>query len=171
MKLSSNYDLISATPNPGGHASLWISDVLAQEAATAIDVGTGPTTPNSEGTPQAGNIVPGMVVSLNSAGYWDLATSPDLTATFPQPIGFVHGGDDDFDGAYLGKLVVLYGFAEFKTDQINGSTFVPGQVLVANAGKIEVKASFSGGQQVIGYVGNQGFVNGVLHVIFVPSTR
>ena len=134
MKLNSNYDLISATPNPGGHAALWIADMLAQEAATAIDNGTGVTTPDAQGTPQAGTIVPGMAVALNSSGYWELATSPTLgTPSLPIMIGFVHGGDDDYDGAYVGKPVVLYGYAEFLTDQFTGASFPPGTPLTVTA--------------------------------------
>lgn len=167
MKLNSNYDLISQTPNAGGIASLWISDVLAQEAATAIDAGTGVTTPDAQGTPQPGTIVPGMIVTLNANGYWDLATSPNLSApALPIPMGFVHGGDDDFDGAYLGKLVVLAGLAELLTDQFNGVSFPAGTPLVANAGRFEAKVSAASGLQVVGYVGSRGLSNGILHVMF-----
>lgn len=167
MKLSSNYDLISAQPNPGGFAALWISDVLAQEAATAIDTGIGVTTPDVNGSPQPGTIVPGSIVTLNSSGYWSAATSPDLSVpSLPIPIGFVHGGDDDFDGAFLGKLVVIAGLAEFLTDQFNGVSFTPGGPLVANAGKIEAKTVASSGLQLIGYIGNRGLQNGILHVMF-----
>jgi hypothetical protein len=166
MKLNSNYDLISAQPNPGAYAALWISDVLAQEAATAIDAGTGVTTPDSQGTPQPGTIVPGMVVTLNANGYWGLATSPDLAAALPIPTGLVHGGDDDFDGAYLGKLVVLAGVLECLTDQFNGVTFPPGAPLVVNAGKFEAKTNPVSALQVVGYVGNRGLQNGILHVMF-----
>jgi hypothetical protein len=172
MKLNSNYDLISATPNPGGHAALWISDVLAQEAATAISTGTGVTTPNAQGTPQPGTIVPGLAVTLNSSGYWDLATSPTLgTPSLPILIGFVHGGDDDFDGAYLGKLVVLCGYAEFLTDQFTGASFPPGTPLTVNAGQFVAKTSAASTLQVVGFVGNRGLLNGKLHVVFVPTTR
>lgn len=167
MKLNSNYDLISAEPNPGGRAALWISDALAQEAATAIDAGIGVTTPDTQGTPQPGTVVPGMCVALNGNGYWDLATSPTLgTPSLPLATGFVHGGDDDYDGAMLGKLVVLTGTAEFLTDQFNGASFPPGTPLVANAGKFEAKTNAASTLQVVGFVGNRGLANGVLHVMF-----
>ena len=172
MKLNSNYDLISATPNPGGHAALWISDMLAQEAATAIDNGTGVTTPDAQGTPQAGTIIPGMAVALNSSGYWELATSPTLgTPSLPIMIGFVHGGDDDYDGAYVGKPVVLYGYAEFLTDQFTGASFPPGTPLTVSAGLFAAKTSASSTLQVVGFVGNRGLSNGKLHVVFCPTTR
>lgn len=172
MKLNSNYDLISATPLPGGHASLWISDALAQEAATAIDNGTGVTTPDAQGTPVPGTIVPGMAVTLNSSGYWELATSPTLgTPALPILIGFVHGGDDDFDGAFTGKPVVLCGFAEFITDQFTGSSFPPGTPLTVAAGQFVAKTSAASTLQVVGFVGNRGLANGKLHVVFVPTTR
>lgn len=167
MRLNSNYDLISAQPNPGGFAALWISDVLAQEAATAIDAGTGVTTPDSQGTPQPGTVLPGMAVTLNANGYWEPATSPNLSApALPIAMGFVHGGDDDYDGAYLGKLVVLAGLAEFVTSEVNGVTFPPGTPLVANAGKFEAQTNPASGLQVVGYVGARGFRNGILHVMF-----
>jgi hypothetical protein len=167
MKLNSNYDLISAEPNPGGRAALWIADALAQEAANAINAGAGVTTPDAQGTPQPGTILPGSCVALNANGYWDLATSPDLSApALPIPMGFVHGGDEDFDGAMLGKLVVLCGYAEFLTDQFNGASFPPGTPLVANAGKFEAKTNPASGLQVVGFVGNRGLSNGVLHVLF-----
>lgn len=168
MKLNSNYDLISATPMPGGHAALWISDVLAQEAATAIDSGVGVTTPDTQGTPQPGTIIPGLAVALNSNGYWGLATSPDLSAALPQLIGFVHGGDDDFDGAYVGKPVILCGFAEFVTDQFSGASFPPGTPLTVSAGLFVAKTSFASALQVVGFVGNRGLSNGKLHVVFQP---
>jgi len=166
MRLNSNYDLISAQPNPGGFAALWIADVLAQEAATAIDAGTGVTTPDAQGTPQRGTVLPGMAVTLNANGYWELATSPDLAVALPIAMGFVHGGDDDFDGAYLGKLVVLAGLAEFVTSEVNGVTFPPGTPLVVNAGKFEAKTNPASALQVVGYVGARGFRNGILHVMF-----
>jgi hypothetical protein len=168
MKLNSNYDLISATPMPGGHAALWISDVLAQEAATAIDSGVGVTTPDTQGTPQPGTIIPGLAVSLNSNGYWGLATSPDLSAALPQLIGFVHGGDDDFDGAYVGKPVILCGFAEFVTDQFSGASFPQGTPLTVSAGLFVAKTSAASALQVVGFVGNRGLSNGKLHVVFQP---
>jgi hypothetical protein len=171
MKLNSNYDLISATPLPGGHAALWISDVLAQEAATAIDSGVGVTTPNAQGTPQPGTIIPGMAVTLNSNGYWGLATSPDLSSALPALIGFVHGGDDDFDGAYLGKLVVLSGFAELVTDQFTGGSFPPGTPLTVSAGMFVAKTNPASALQVVGFVGNRGLSNGKLHVVFQPIAR
>jgi hypothetical protein len=165
MKLTSNYDLISATPNPGGHAALWISDVLAQEAATAINAGSGVGTPDASGTPQAGTIVPGMVVSLNSSGYFDLATSPDLSAALPQLMGLVHSGDEDYDGAYLAKPVVLVGLCEAITDQFTGATFNPGTPLKVSAGLFVAKTAVAN-DQIVGYVGNRGLQNGKLHVVF-----
>lgn len=165
-KLSSQYDLISATPHPGGHASLWISDVLAQEVATAIDAGVGPTMPDAAGTPTPGTLHPGMVMTLNSGGYWEPATSPNLSTDLPIVMGFAHEGNEDWGGAFVGKPVILVGLAEMLTEFFNGVTFPPGTALVANAGKFEAKTSASSSLQVVGYVGNRGLRNGVLHVMF-----
>ena len=169
MKLTSKYDLISAMPQPGGLASLWFSNGLAQEAATAIDAGSGPGVPDSEGTPTPGVIEPGHVVTMNSSGNWDLATSPTLgTPALPLLMGVVHSGDDDFDGAYLGKLVVLSGPVEILTDKVTGSSFPIGTNLTVTAGRFVTEVTASSTIQRVGYVGAQGFKNGVLHVIFKP---
>lgn len=166
MKLNSKYNLISGSPNPGGYACLWVSDVLAQEVATAYSSGSGPGVPNSDGTPTAGTVEPGMAVTLNSSGYWSLATSPDLSAALPIPVFFVHGGDEDFDGAFTGKPVALHGFAEILTDKFTGSSFPPGTPLTVSSGLFVAKTNPASGLQVVATVGNRGLQNGVLHVMF-----
>jgi len=167
MKLGSKYNLISAMPNPGGYACLWVGDVLAQEVVTAYGAGTGPGVPDDQGTPVPGTVVPGMAVTLNAQGYWEAATSPDLSVpSLPIPVFFVHGGNDDFDGAFVGKPVALHGFAELLTDRFTGSSFPPGSPLTVNAGNFVVKTNAASGLQVVGTVGTRGLQNGVLHVMF-----
>lgn len=166
--LSSKYDLISGSQLTGAGACLVISDVAAQEAITAFDAGSGPGVPDTNGTPALGTLISGQVVTLNSNGYWDLATSPDLSVpNFPIVMGVMHDGDEDFDGAYTGKPVVLVGLCEILTDQISsGTNFPPGSPLTVSAGKFLLKSSAASGLQVVGRVGNRGYNNGVLHVMF-----
>lgn len=169
MQLSSKYDLISASPIVGGHACLAISDVLAQEAYTAFEAGSGVGTPDANGTTTPGTLQPGQVVTMNANGYWELATSPTLgTPSLPILMGVMHDGDEDFDGAATGKPVVLVGQCEILTEYYTGSSFPPGSLVTVTAGSFVLKSSAVSTVQAVGRVGNRGLntATGVLHVMF-----
>jgi len=169
MQLNSKYDLISATPIVGGHACLAISDVLAQEAFAAFEAGSGVGTPDSEGSPVPGTLLPGQVVTMNTSGYWELATSPTLgTPSLPILMGVMHDGDEDFDGAATGKPVVLIGPCEILTPHYTGGSFPPGSQVTVSAGLFVLKSVAASTVQAVGRVGNRGLnsATGVLHVMF-----
>ena len=165
MDLRETYTLRSETPKEGAYACLGLSDILAQEVSTAYGAGTGPGTPDPFGTLQEGTIAPGTIVQMASDGTWVAGTSPLLDAALPVALFFVHEGDIDLGGRYIGKLVALRGLANFLTIRFNGTSFTPGQPLVANAGRFEVKV-FGDKKQVVGWVGALGLQGSRLDVIF-----
>lgn len=158
MRPSSLYDLISGMPVVGGNAALTYSDAFAQEAVDNINSGTpGAGVPGLDGTPLQGTIDSGMVVALNANGNWDKATSTALgTPNLRQMFGVTHSGDEDLSGGMLGKPVVLRGRVRIRTGMFNGSSFPPGTVLVANAGKFEAKTDPNSTLQEVGFVGPLG---------------
>lgn len=165
MDLRETYTLRSETPKEGAYACLGLSDVLAQEVSLAYGAGTGPGTPDQYGTLQEGTIPPGSVVMLAADGTWVPGTSALVNAALPIPLFFVHEGTIDLGGRFIGKLVALRGIANFLTTRFNGTSFVPGTALVANAGRFEIKVQ-GDNKQVVGWVGPLGLQGSRLDVIF-----
>ncbi len=164
MKLSQKYSPRGANPQPGALGGIWMS-VQPSEVAAAIDAGTGPGVPDDSGTPQAGTIVPGQVVVLNSAGTLDLMTSQDMAGgTLPQLPFVVHSGDDDYSGSLVGECLIYHGGARLDTEKFNGIVFAPSNLLTASAGNFALKVA-ADGLQIIAMVGPRGMADGVLDVV------
>lgn len=160
--LNSKFDIVSVD-NPVALASL----------AQVLKVPGGMTL-NSNGTPVAGTLQPGTIVTMNASGEAVAATSPEVRApgadgvpnNLPILMFVTVDGNVDYSGAFVQKLTVLHGGVTVKTDQINGASFTPGQALTANAGRLEA-AVLASGLQVVGFVGPAGYdaVEGVLEVV------
>ena len=151
------------------YACLGLSENFALEMANAFNAGTGPGTPDAFGVIQPGTIAPGTVVELNGDANWIAGTSSVVDAAMPKALFFVHEGSVDLVGRNLGKLTALRGLARFLTSYYNGTGFVPGSPLVANAGRFEAKV-FGDKKQVVGYVGPDAERNGRLDVIFEAAS-
>lgn len=168
MRFQDRYQPSTEAPKEAFYACLGLSEILAQEIATAYGVGTGPGTPDVMGLIQPGTIVPGTIVMMASDGTWVPGTSPVLSgggAVLPLPLFFVHEGDVDLTGRQVGRLTALRGLARFYTTAVNGSSFGFGAPLIANAGNFEIKV-LGDGKQIVGWVGPDGFRDGRLDVIF-----
>lgn len=156
--LSSKFDIVSVD-NPVALAAL----------AQVLNVAGGMTL-NGEGTPVAGVIPAGAIVTMNAVtGNAELATTADVVAArLNTKMVFVTiDGNKDFSGAFVQKLTVLHGGFTMLTDQYDAGAYVPGALVSFNAGKIKLAAATD---QFIGVVGPAGLdaVNGVLQVI-VPQ--
>jgi hypothetical protein len=160
--LNSKFDIVSVD-NPVALAAL--AQVLAIPGGMTL---------NSEGTPVAGVIPAGAIVTMNGSGEAVLATTGDVAndgvakKLNMQMVFVAIDGNKDFSGSFVQKLTVLNGGFTMKTDQYDAGGYQPGNLVTFNAGKI--KLADAGGQQVIGVVGPSGLdaVNGILEVI-VPQ--
>jgi hypothetical protein len=156
--LASKFD-ITSVDNPVALAAL----------AQVLKV-PGGVTLNTEGTPIAGTIAPGAVVTMDIAtGEALLATTGDVVASrLNAKMVFVTiDGNKDFTGSFVQKLTVLNGGFTMLTDQYDAGAYTPGKLVSFNAGKIKLAGATD---QFIGVVGPAGLdaVNGVLEVI-VPQ--
>jgi hypothetical protein len=158
--LNSKFDIVSV-------------DNAVSLASLAQVLTTGTMSLNTNGTPVAGTIQPGMLVMMNSSGTAVLAQSPTKN---PFTAGGADGnpvlifvtvdGDVDYSGAFVKKITCLHGGVTIKTDQYNAGAYVPGAPVVANAGKFDL-ATADEVKQIVGFVGPNGLdaTNGVLEVI------
>lgn len=155
--LNSKFDIVSVD-NPVALAAL--AQVLAVP---------GGVTYNSEGTPIAGVIPAGAIVTMNGTGEAVLATTADVVASrLNAKMVFVTiDGNKDFSGSFVQKLTVLHGGFTMLTDQYDAGAYTPGTLVSFNVGKIKIAGATD---QIIGVVGPAGLdaVNGVLQVI-VPQ--
>lgn len=169
MKLTSKFGLRSESPMAGGLSGHWMT-MTPVEVNDAYATGTGPGTPDTDGTITPGTVVGGMIVTPDSSGLAALMTSPTLnSAGIPLLPYVVFSGDDDFSGAMSGVVIAVHGPGRLDTDQFVGSSgYTPGVMLVATAGKWDIKVG-SDNKQVVGWVGPRGLDNGVLDVIAVQG--
>jgi hypothetical protein len=155
--MNSKFDIVSVD-NPVALAAL----------AQVLKVPGGMTL-TSEGTPVAGVIPPGAIVTMNGSGEAVLATTTDVVAVrlSRQMVFVTIDGNKDFSGAFVQKLTVLHGGFTMLTDQYDAGAYAPGSLVSFNAGKIKLAGATD---QIIGAVGPAGLdaVNGVLEVI-VPQ--
>jgi hypothetical protein len=151
--LNSKFDIVS------------VDNPVALAALAQVLTVPGGMTLNSEGTPVAGTIPAGAIVTQDVDGTAILATTADVTTRLNNKMIFVAiDGNKDFSGAFVQKLTVLHGGFTMLTDQYDAGAYVPGSLVSFNAGKIKLAAATD---QFIGAVGPAGLdaVNGVLQVI------
>jgi hypothetical protein len=163
-----SYKPMTEGPKEGFYACISLSEVLAQEIATAATAGTGAGMTDAFGVVAPGTIKPGTIVELDVDGTWKAGSSPAVSggsAALPKALHFVHEGDMDLTARMVGKLVALRGLARFQTSSINGTSFTVGAPLIANAGNFEIKV-LGDAKQIVGWVGPDGYRNGMLDVIF-----
>lgn len=161
--LTSKFDIVSVD-NPVALAAL--AQVLKVPGGMAL---------NAEGTPVAGTIPAGSVVTMNASGEAVLATTGDVSTNVAinaqnRIMVFVTiDGNKDFTGSFVQKLTVLHGGFTMLTDQYDAGAYAPGKLVSFNAGKVKL-ADADGSDQILGVVGPAGLdsVNGVLEVI-VPQ--
>ena len=155
--LASKFDIVSVD-NPVALAAL--AQVLAVPGGETF---------NSQGTPVAGTIPPGAIVTMDTTtGQAVLATTGDVTTRLNVKMVFVTiDGNQDFSGSFVQKITVLQGGFTMLTDQYDAGAYTPGLPVTFNAGKIHLAGATD---QFIGVVGPAGLdaVNGVLQVI-VPQ--
>jgi hypothetical protein len=156
--LNSKFDIVS------------VDNPVALAALAQVLVVPGGMTLNSEGTPVAGTIPAGAVVTMDTTtGEALLATTGDVVASrLNAKMVFVTiDGNKDFSGSFVQKLTVLHGGFTMLTDQYDAGAYTPGKLVSFNAGKIKLAGATD---QIIGAVGPAGLdaVNGVLQVI-VPQ--
>ena len=159
--LASKFDIVSVD-NPVALAAL--AQVLAV---------TGGVTFNAEGTPIAGTIPAGAIVTMDhTTGAAIVAATPDISAANKELTFVVIDGNKDLSGSFVQKLTVLQGGFTMLTDQYDADAFTPGLPVtfgVGAAGKVSLMTNRAT-QQLLGFVGPAGLdsVNGVLQVI-VPQ--
>jgi len=159
--LNSKFDIVSVD-NPLALAAL--AQVL--ESPTGMTLGV-------NGTPVAGDIPAGAIVTINPAnGKAALATTAAdaTTVALNRQLAFVViDGDTDYSGAFVKKLTVLHGGFTMETDQFDGAIggFTAGLPVTFDAGKIRLAIE---GEQILGFVGPNGgnTVSNVVQVI-VPQ--
>lgn len=133
--LNSNFDITRGYPN---------GSALAEPFAIK-KVGS-PLAPES--MPQ-GTIV--TQETQNGATVMSAATTPDLSSADPVDAWLVVEGNDDYSGAYVGKIMACKCSTGliWETDQITTGSYPAGTAVSFTAGKLKVKAA---NEQIIGYV-------------------
>jgi len=163
--LNSLFDVISHDPHSNAKASLM----------TVLDVDgfAGPyASLPASGTPQAGDIPAGSIVVMNTSGNAVLADNDDSSTDAPCMLFITVDGDQDYSGAFVGKLTCIQGGGEFQLDPANfvAGTYNPGDFLTcgdagtSTEGQVRAAAS---GEQIYGMVGQLGqdTSKNTLHVI------
>ncbi len=163
--LNSLFDIIGHDPHANARAGLMT--VLAVEGFA----GPYASLPAS-GTPVAGDIPAGAIVVMNANGNAVMADNDDALTNAPTMLFVTVDGDQDYSGAFVGKLTCIQGGAEFQLDPENfvAGTYTPrqwltcGDTTTTTVGKFRAAAS---GEQIYGMVGQLGqdTTKGTLHVI------
>lgn len=101
------------------------------------------------GTPVT--LLPGTLVTLDSSGFVNAATTPDITAADPLPIYVVvEGNGDDYSAQFVEKVVCLRGKLTVRTDKLAAAqTFAVGSPVSFDTGLLTDKAAT---EQIVGYV-------------------
>jgi hypothetical protein len=163
--LNSKFDIVSVD-NPMALAAL----------AQVLDVPNGMQL-GANGTPTAGTIPPGAVVTMDANGKAILATSGDISvaAQTGKKLVFVTlDGNTDYSGSFVQKLTVLHGGFTMVTDQFDGvaSSYTPGLAVSFDSGKVKLLSAMGDPTkaQIMGYVGPAGgdAVAGTVQII-VPQ--
>jgi hypothetical protein len=159
--LNSLFDIIGHDPHSNARAGLMT--VLEVEGFQ----GPYAALPAS-GTPTPGDIPAGSIVVMNANGNAIVADNASIGA--PAMLFVTVDGDQDYSGAFVGKLTCIQGGAEYQLDPENfvAASYTPGQWLScgtgADAGKFRVAAQ---DEQIYGMVGQLGqdTTKNTLHVI------
>jgi hypothetical protein len=79
------------------------------------------------------------------------ATTPNTSTTDPIDVWLVVEGNDDYSGAYTGKIMACKCMSGiiWETDQFATGTYTPGVAVSFSAGQLKVKAA---NEQIIGHV-------------------
>lgn len=175
MRVNSLFTLRTESSLPGAMGGIQIV-LTPKEVADAQAAGSGPSMPNTSGTPTLGTIEAGHVVEQNALGQAVLAVSPDLAAPAFQKLMFITmEGDNDFSGAFTGRIVGLHGGIRFDTDKFAAAAvYTPGLPLIASAatpGILTPKAAAADAFQAIAFVGPRGRVGSVLDVIMPQGMK
>jgi len=161
--LNSNFDIIGHDPHANARAGLM----------TVLDVDgfAGPyASLPASGTPVAGSIPAGSIVVMNASGNAILADNDAMAANAPQMLFVTVDGDQDYSGAFVGKLTCIQGGAEFQLDTANfvAAAYSPGDWLTcSNAAAAGQFRAVAATEQIYGMVGQLGYdsVKDTLHVI------
>jgi hypothetical protein len=111
-------------------------------------------------------LAPGTVVTMQSDGSVDKATTPALGSADAIPVWVVIESNQDFSGQFLASVVCLRSNAKFRLDPSNfvAGSYAVGTLLSFNGGQWKVAAS---GDQVIGEVMlDNRAVDGTLQVLY-----
>jgi hypothetical protein len=150
-----------------------IDNPLAVAALAQVLKVTNGETFSSQGTPVAGVIPAGTIVTMDhTTGCAVVATTPNISSADKELAFVVIDGNMDFSGSFVQKLTVLHGGFTMETDQYVAGGYTPGLPVsfgVGGAGKISLLTAPTT-EQLFGYVGPAGLdsVNGILQVV-VPQ--
>ena len=161
--LSSKFDIVSVE-NAVAVAALGV--VLPVAAA-----GLGSPAFSINGTPTAGLIPPGSIVTMDAAGAAVLGSTGDIGTnphTTKKMFFTVIDGNTDYSGAFTNKVTCLNGGFSMITDQYTAAAFTIGAPVTVVGGKITLPTLAT--QQLYGVVGPLGYdtTEGTLHVL-VPQ--
>lgn len=172
--LTDKFQMVTKDPLPGAYGGLW--DVLVpREMYDASASGSGPGVPDSAGTVEAGTLLPGTLLMMDSTGSLVKAVSPNVSSAMPVMIWVAMEGDVDYSASYAGMVTVVHGGMRVETTLfVAGSSYTPGVPLIAasggDAGKLDVKAAAGDHIQIVGYVGPNGVnSDGVLDAYLVQG--
>lgn len=159
------FDVVSHDPHANAKAALMVVFNVEGFAGPYASL-------PASGTPQPGNIFPGAIVVMNANGNCLLADNADALTDAPALLFTAVDGDQDFDGAFVGKVTCLQGGMELKLGTPNyvPGAYTPGQKLTCDnttPGKFRVAVAT---EQIYGIVGSRGLdaATSLLYVI-VPA--
>jgi hypothetical protein len=157
--LNSKFDIVSVD-NPLALAAL--AQVLESPAGMTLGI---------NGTPVAGTIPAGAIVTIDSNGKAALAsTNVDARVIANRQLVFVAiDGDQDYSGSFVKKLTDLHGGYTMETDQLTPGLgrYAKGAPVTFSAGKVKPHEA---NEQIFGFVGPAGAdsVKGIVQII-VPQ--
>lgn len=110
--------------------------------------GNGPAIAESFAPKSGTTVVPGNIVTMQTDGTMDLATTPDRTAAPPLPV-WVAVMANDFDNTFVGKFVAVRANVLIKTDKFVAGAYGPGKHVSFSGGSLTLAAAKD---QIIGEV-------------------
>jgi hypothetical protein len=156
--LASKFDIVS------------VDNPLAPAALAQVLKVTGGETFTVNGTPVAGTIPAGTIVTMDhTTGCAVVGATVNISNTQKELAFVVIDGNMDFSGSFVQKLTVLQGGFTMQTDQYHTGVYTPGLPVtwgLNEAGKIDLMTDRTT-QQLLGFVGPNGLdaVNSILEVI------
>lgn len=167
--LTEKFSLTGRNPIQGCMAGIYESFQTAEFVAAAA-AGTGAGQPDSNGTPVAGTIVAGHIVTQDASGNVALATSPDLSAALSIMMWVVVSGNNDWGGIASKRVNCAHGGLRMKTEKFDTAQSYPvGAPLIALNGILTPKV-LNDNKQIVGYVASTYVAaDGVLDVFAVQG--